>query len=178
LANLLFFGAVASFVGKGEGATRINTGFPVGAHVEQYVDAEFEKGHSAIFEVVKYAVPNWREDGILTAYETMDMDLQGPELVVMSACKTGLGEVMRGEGVFGLRRALEEAGAQSVLMSLWSVPDRETQELMVRFYRKWLGGKQKQEALQEAQMEMRELVKTRYGKDMPLFWGAFVLLGR
>ena len=118
------------------------------------------------------------DDGILTAYEASQLDLQGTELVVLSACETGLGKIEAGEGVFGLRRALQVAGAQAVLMSMWSVPDQETRELMVLFYKKWLGGKEKHQALREAQLEMREKVKARYGEDLPLYWGAFVLVGR
>jgi CHAT domain-containing protein len=89
-----------------------------------------------------------------------------------------LGETQAGEGVFGLRRGLQEAGAEAVLMSMWSVPDRETQELMVLFYGKWLGGMDKHEALRQAQLEERETVRRRYGKDLPFYWGAFVLVGR
>jgi len=118
------------------------------------------------------------DDGVLTAYEASTLNLQGTELVVLSACETGLGEVAAGEGVFGLRRALEVAGAQSVLMSMWSVPDKETQELMSLFYAKWLAGQDKHEALREAQLEMRSRVKKRYGRDLPQKWGAFVLVGR
>jgi CHAT domain-containing protein len=99
-------------------------------------------------------------------------------LVVLSACETGLGRTEAGEGVFGLRRALQEAGAESVLMSMWSVPDRETQELMTQFYRNWLSGMTKHEAFRNAQSSERETVKTRYGKDLPFYWGAFVLVGR
>ena len=98
--------------------------------------------------------------------------------VVLSACGTGLGRVESGEGVFGLRRALEMAGAEAVLMSLWSVPDQETQELMRLFYEKWLAGKEKHAALREAQLEMRQKVKERYGEDLPFYWGAFVLVGK
>jgi CHAT domain-containing protein len=118
------------------------------------------------------------EDGILTAYEAVGLDLQGTELVTLSACETGLGDVKTGEGVFGLRRALEVAGADAVLMSLWAVPDRETKELMSAFYRRWLAGEGKHEALRGAQLEVRELVKERYGRDLPYYWGAFVLVGR
>jgi CHAT domain-containing protein len=118
------------------------------------------------------------DDGVLTAYEATQINLQGTELVVLSACETGLGESQNGEGVFGLRRALQEAGAEAVLMSMWSVPDQETQELMTLFYQKWLGGKDKHEALREAQSEMRATAKARYGRDQAYYWGAFVLVGR
>ena len=118
------------------------------------------------------------EDGVLTSYEASGLNLQGTELVILSACETGRGEEAAGEGVFGLRRALQVAGAEAVLMTMWSVPDQETQELMVLFYEKWLAGKSKSAALREAQLEMRKRVKARYGEDLPLFWGAFVLVGR
>jgi len=118
------------------------------------------------------------DDGILTAYEASSLNLQGTRLVVLSACDTGLGKIENGEGVFGLRRAFQEAGAQAVLMSLWAVPDRETQELMTLFYTKWLAGEDKQQALHDAQQELRETVKIRYGEDKPFYWGGFVLVGR
>ncbi len=113
------------------------------------------------------------ESGVLTAYEASALNLQGTELVVLSACETGRGHVQSGEGVFGLRRALQEAGAEAVLMSLWSVPDTETQELMTLFYQNWLGGMEKPEALRRAQMMERDRVKKRYGKDLPYYWGVF-----
>jgi CHAT domain-containing protein len=115
---------------------------------------------------------------VLTAYEATQINLQGTELVVLSACETGLGKSQNGEGVFGLRRALQEAGAEAVMMSMWSVPDQETQELMTLFYQKWLGGLDKHEALRQAQRRERETVRQRYGKDLPFYWGAFVLVGR
>jgi CHAT domain-containing protein len=118
------------------------------------------------------------DDGVLTAYEVSSMNLQGTELVVLSACETGLGENAAGEGVFGLRRALQVAGAESILLSMWSVPDKETQELMTLFYEKWLAGEDKHQALREAELEMRARVKSRYRKDLPQYWAAFVLVGR
>jgi tetratricopeptide (TPR) repeat protein len=119
------------------------------------------------------------DNGVLTAMEAGNLNLHGTELVVLSACNTGQGDVKNGEGVFGLRRAFEEAGVQEVLMSLWSVPDEETLELMNRFYAKWLSGMETHKALKEAQLEMREKVKaTHDGKDLPYYWGAFVLVGR
>ena len=122
--------------------------------------------------------PPGLDDGVLTAYEAMSLNLQGTELVTLSACETGLGDVKAGEGVFGLRRGLEVAGAEAVLMSLWAVPDRETQELMSSFYRQWLAGEEKHQALRKAQLDMRQVVKERYGRDLPYYWGAFVLVGR
>jgi len=118
------------------------------------------------------------ENGVLTAYEATTLNLQGTELVVLSACETGRGSLQNGEGVFGLRRALQEAGAEAVLMSLWSVPDRETQELMTQFYKNWLRGMEKPEALRHAQASERDRVTKRYGKDLPYYWGAFILVGR
>ncbi len=118
------------------------------------------------------------DDGVLTAYEASQLNLEGTELVVLSACETGLGQQSNSEGVFGLRRGLEEAGADAVLMSMWSVPDKETQELMALFYQKWLGGLDKPEALRQAQLQERETVRRRYGKDLPYYWGAFVMVSR
>jgi CHAT domain-containing protein len=124
------------------------------------------------------AVPTGGDNGVLTAYEASQLNLQGTELVVLSACETGLGELSNSEGVFGLRRALQEAGAGAVMMSMWSVPDQETQELMALFYAKWLGGLDKPEALRQAQLQERDIVRKRYGRDLPYYWGAFVLISR
>jgi CHAT domain-containing protein len=122
--------------------------------------------------------PAGLDNGVLTALEAGNLNLTGTELVVLSACNTGQGDVHNGEGVFGLRRALQEAGAQDVMMSLWSVPDKETLELMKIFYSKWLSGTEKHEALKQAQLEMRERVKQEHdGKDLPYYWGAFVMVG-
>jgi CHAT domain-containing protein len=127
--------------------------------------------------LAREAAPEDLEDGILTAYEAASLDLEGTELVILSACDTGLGDVRNGEGVLGLRRALQVAGADAVLMSLWAVPDRETQELMALFYKHWLDGQEKHEALRSAQLAMRERVKRRYGRDLPFYWAAFIIEG-
>jgi CHAT domain-containing protein len=117
------------------------------------------------------APPEGAEDGILTAEDVTGLDLTGTEMVVLSACETGLGEVRTGEGVFGLRRAFVLAGARTIVMSLWKVPDQQTQELMEDFYRRVLGGQPRAEALRAAQLAL----KARYPD--PLYWGAFICQG-
>jgi CHAT domain-containing protein len=118
------------------------------------------------------------DNGILTAFEATGLNLQGTELVVLSACETGLGHIQNGEGVFGLQRAMQEAGAEAVLMSMWSVPDVETQQLMTTFYSKWLSGMSKHEALHDAQLELWKETRAKQGDDRPYYWAAFVLVGR
>ncbi|MCG2741356.1 MAG: CHAT domain-containing protein, partial [Syntrophaceae bacterium] len=117
-------------------------------------------------------------EGILTAEKILGLNLRGTDLVVLSACETGVGDVKNGEGVYGLRRAFTQAGAKSLVMSLWEVPDRETKELMVSFYKNLQSGKMNRAAaLRNAALKQRETVKTRYGHDTPYYWGAFVFLG-
>ena len=112
-----------------------------------------------------------REDGILTAYEISQMNLLNTELVVLSACETGLGDIQGNEGVYGLQRAFKIAGAKYLIMSLWQVPDKQTSLLMTTFYKKWLEDKMMiPEAFHAAQKELREV-----GLD-PYQWAGFVLV--
>ncbi|MGB4234659.1 MAG: CHAT domain-containing protein [Methanoregulaceae archaeon] len=111
------------------------------------------------------------ENGLLTAEEVTGLDLTNIELVVLSACDTGLGEIKSGEGVFGFRRSFIIAGARTLIMSLWEVPDDETQELMTNFYGAIVAGKSRAEALREAQL----LVKSKHPE--PFYWGAFICQG-
>ncbi len=117
------------------------------------------------------------EDGILTAFEVSGLNLVGTELAVLSACETGVGEVRNGEGVYGLRRVFQYAGAETIVMSLWKVPDEETVELMRGFYERWLSGMRKKDALRESILSRIAEERERYGTAHPLLWGGFILTG-
>lgn len=109
------------------------------------------------------------DDGVLTAQEVTQIDMRKNDLVVLSACETGLGDIKGNEGVYGLQRALKMAGVKYIIMSLWQIPDKETVEFMGTFYSNLLKVKDIREAFSIAQNEMRQ-------KYDPYFWGAFVLL--
>ncbi|MRG97214.1 CHAT domain-containing tetratricopeptide repeat protein [Polyangium spumosum] len=113
------------------------------------------------------------EDGILTALEASSLDLWGTKLVVLSACETGLGDVQRGEGVYGLRRALFVAGAEALVASLWKVADEETQRLMVDYYQRVTKGSGRSAALREVQLGMLADEATAH----PYFWASFGVFG-
>ena len=105
------------------------------------------------------------------------MELRGTELVVLSACNTGLGDVKVGDGVQGLQRAFLLAGARSLIMSLYSVPDKESHEMMGDFYGSLKAGERKTSALHKAQVKMIEQRRKQSGAAHPFFWASFILLG-
>jgi CHAT domain-containing protein len=111
------------------------------------------------------------EDGILTAYEAMNLNLDHTDLVILSACETGLGEVKNGEGVYGLQRAFQVAGSKSIVNSLWTVNDQTTMLLMTSFYKEWMKTGDKKGAFRTAMASVRKQF------PHPYFWGAFVMIG-
>lgn len=127
-----------------------------------------------------------REDGILYGNEIAKMDLRGLDLLTLSACETGIGDIS-GEGVFGLQRAFKKAGAQSIVMSLWKVDDDATRIFMTRFYQNYIGGNMsKATAIRAAQQFLREYEEETTGHDgnkikirkydNPIYWAAFIIL--
>lgn len=121
--------------------------------------------------------PDEAEDGILTAYDVTGMDLVGTHLVVLSACETGLGDILAGEGIYGLRRAFILAGARAMIISLWQVPDEETKELMINYYNNLSDGQDKAAALRNSQRAMIKKLRDRGHYPDPWLWGAFVFAG-
>jgi CHAT domain-containing protein len=111
------------------------------------------------------------ESGILTAQEAMSLNLDKTDLVVLSACETGLGDLEAGEGVFGLQRAFLVAGAKVLIMSMFKVDDDATQKLMLRFYQKWLNSGNLRQSFTDSKKELR----TEYPE--PIYWGAFMMIG-
>ena len=99
------------------------------------------------------------------------MKLDKTELVVLSACETGLGEIQAGEGVFGLQRAFLVAGAKTIIMSLFKVSDDATQKLMIEFYKNWLESGNKRQSFIAAKKAIRDEYKD------PIYWGPFIMIG-
>ena len=123
-------------------------------------------------------IPLGNDDGILTALEISQLDLRNVNLVVLSACETGTGEIAQGEGVFGLQRGFKKAGVKSILMSLWDVNDITTEMLMTEFYKNICEGKSKRESLRLAQKKVREYRDPDgiFLFQDPQYWAGFILL--
>lgn len=117
------------------------------------------------------------EDGWVTAAEIAMLDLNGTEMVVLSACESGLGDISTREGVFGLRRSFFHAGAHALVTSLFKVPDNETRLLMQRFYQELAAGNSKLDALREAQLSVIKRRRETNEAAHPFFWASFVLVG-
>jgi len=113
------------------------------------------------------------EDGMLTALEAAGLNLWGTQLVLLSACETGVGDVRSGEGVYGLRRALVLAGTESQMMTLWKVDDTATSEVIIEYYRRLQAGEGRTEALRQVQLEFLR----RKTRQHPFFWASFILNG-
>ena len=114
-------------------------------------------------------LPEDIEDGILSAAEISNLDFNSCDIVVLSACETGLGEITD-EGVFGLQRSFKIAGVNTIIMSLWEVDDQATSYMMQNFYKNLVKGKNKREAFSIAQAA----VKKKYSD--PRYWAAFIML--
>jgi len=118
------------------------------------------------------------QDGILTAQEIATLDLRGTEWAVLSACDTGLGAVRAGEGVFGLRRAFQLAGARTVILSLWSVEDESTRDWMSSLYRhRFIDGKSTADSVRDASLQLLDYRRSRGESTHPFYWGGFIAAG-
>jgi CHAT domain-containing protein len=115
-----------------------------------------------------------KDDGILTSLEASGLNLWGTELVTLSACDTGLGPIQNGEGVYGLRRAFVLSGTESLVMSLWSISDYTTREIMIAYYKNLKAGMGRAEALRNVQLDMIKHPK----RSHPFFWAGFIESGQ
>ncbi|MGK7935249.1 MAG: tetratricopeptide repeat protein [Xenococcaceae cyanobacterium] len=116
------------------------------------------------------------DDGVFTAYEATLLNLVGTQLVVLSACDTGIGDISAGEGIYGLRRALVIAGSESQLISLWKVEDTATKDLMVTYYELLKSGEGRREALHQIQRDWLEGKKGQKYQH-PYYWASFIPSG-
>ena len=144
---------------------------PGGAHRDLY--AENPLLRSGLVFAGANGGRSGKEDGVLTALEASQLDLTGTKLVVLSACKTAVGAALSGEGVYGLRRALAIAGAETQVMSLWQVSDKATSEQMQAYYDHLLEGAGRSEAMRQVQLAMLNDPQ----RSHPHFWASFIVSG-
>jgi CHAT domain-containing protein len=145
---------------------------PGGPPLESYENPLLRSG-LALAGANKLQSPTGDDDGILTALEASGLDLEGTELVVLSACETGVGKVTNGDGVYGLRRALVISGAETLVMSLWQVDDQATKDLMVGYYKRLAAGRPRSGALRDVQLELSATDKYAH----PYYWASFLPAG-
>ena len=166
--------AVKSHFSRLEMELLIDGGLQAGRIVEQKPMTRSGLLFSGCNRTVRHEkVPDAEDDGILTAQEISTLDLRGLDLVVLSACQTGLGDIVSGEGVFGLQRGFKKAGAKTIIMSLWNVNDDSTMKMMTRFYHHYLSGMSKEEAFHAAQDELRKASPSHQERPD---WSAFIML--
>ncbi|MCP4632517.1 MAG: CHAT domain-containing protein [candidate division Zixibacteria bacterium] len=125
----------------------------------------------------KYSGDSELDDGLLTAFEVSGMNLHGSELVILQACRTGKGTVLNGEGVFGLRRSFIHAGVNSIIMSMWDIPDKQSAYLLTAFYDKLLRGDNISDALRDSALKLLHEGRQEGLGYHPMFWGGFILSG-
>jgi CHAT domain-containing protein len=121
--------------------------------------------------------PSATDDGLLTAQELCLLDLRAADWVVLSACNSGLGRLVPGEGLFGLRRALEIAGARTVVMAVWRIHDTQIQDLMAEIYRLRMAGCSTVDAIRDAQLRRLHQQRQRHNRIHPYLWGGIIATG-
>jgi CHAT domain-containing protein len=161
--------------GAGGGSTQMGMPGLAGASAQTAMPQQYENPllRSGLALAGANKLESGDDDGLLTALEATSLDLSGTKLVVLSACETGVGKVTNGDGVYGLRRSLVIAGAESLVMSMWQVDDFATKELMSGFYKRISEGKPRSAALRETQIQL--LSNPKYAH--PFYWAAFVPAG-
>ncbi len=159
----------------GNGRTRWNASLPQGQWENPLVRCGIALAGANRAQQITNAIA---EDGVLTGLEASLLNLQGTELVILSACQSGAGDVKIGEGVMSLRRAFRIAGAETVLASHWNVSDKATTQLMTEFIRRWRAGEPRAKAWREAQLSLLRSKGAKEDFSNPFFWSAFTLTGQ